>query len=152
METGASVGLLPMDESHCDACAALLMDVFTNPPWSYDWLKQDKMDAYVRDLLRTPGFRGFVLLQKGMLRAACLGVEADYFAAPTYEIKEILVTRELQGHGVGSAFLSGIEAALAADGRVCVTLNTQRSIPAFRFYEKHGYAVSPETVMMSKLL
>ena len=152
MGAGSSVELRAMDESHCAACAELLFDVFTNSPWSYDWLRRDKMLAYVTDLMRTPGFRGFVLLRNGVLRAACLGLTMDYFAASTYDIKEILVARALQGHGVGGAFLNDIEAKLAAEGTACVTLNTQRSIPAFRFYEKHGYSVSPETVMMSKPL
>jgi len=144
--------LRPMEECHCGACVAMMLDVFRNPPWSYEWLQPDRITAYVADLLRTPRFRGFVLLCGEALLAACLGVESDYFAAAAYEIKEIFVARELQGQGVGGAFLDDIEAILAEEGKSCVTLNTQRTIPAFRFYERHGYSVAPETVMMSKRL
>ena len=142
--------MLPMNRSHIEPCVDLFINVFANPPWSYTWMRRDSIRAYIEDLFRTPGFRGFIVLRKGKAVTACLGIASRYFAVPTYEIKEILVSQAVQNAGIGSAFLAAIERALMADGIAAVSLYTQKTIPAFHFYEKQGYAPAADMVMMRK--
>jgi len=144
--------MIRMEQKHMGACVGLFVDTFTNPPWDYGWMRREKIVVYFADLWRTPGFRGFVVLRDDVVCAACLGILTDYFAVPTYEIKEIYVSRTLQGEGIGSAFLAEIEAELAAEGVPVVTLYTQRTIPAYEFYTKRGYAAAHDAVMMNKMI
>jgi len=144
--------LRQFDNSHITGAAWTFADIFTYPPWNYDWLSADKAARYFTDLLATPGFTGFAYVKAGDPEPVgfCLGLINDYFAAAIYEIKEIFVRRGLQGGGLGGAMLGAVEERLASIGVYTVTLFTKNDIPAYDFYIKNGYAASSNTVFFSK--
>jgi len=135
-----------------NAAIELYMDCFLNPPFHYDWLRRDSIRRYFEDMERTPGFKGFVFELDGTIAGILLGALQDYFACPTYDIKELIVSRASRGHGVGKSLLAGAEDALAKEGIGLVSLATADYLDAFEFYKKNGYAVSDNTVWMGKTL
>jgi GNAT superfamily N-acetyltransferase len=144
--------LIIISKNNADECAGLFWRVFKAPPFNYTWLTERKARRYIGDLLKTPGFAGFMHRADGRYTGACLGVVNDYFAAVTYEIKEIFVEPGIQRKGVGTALLAAVEKVLAARGVEAVTLFTQKGIPAYNFYVKHGYIHSHETAFFCKTL
>ena len=141
-----------MNRNNADDCAELFTRVFSAAPFYYSWLTEEKARRYCRDLLKTPGFAGFLYRSEGKYIGACLGVINDYFSTVTYEIKEIFVDPKLQRKGTGSAMLVNLEKVLAARGVEAFTLYTQKGIPAYNFYVKHGYIHSSETAFFCKTL
>lgn len=136
-----------------DAGAALelYMDCFQSPPFHYDWLRLDAIKRYFSDMVRTPGFRGFVFELNSVVSGICLGVLQDYFVCPTYEIKEFIVSRICRGRGVGKMFLADVEHELVKEGVGLISLSTADYLDAFEFYKKNGYMASRSTVWMGKV-
>lgn len=137
---------------YADACIDIFVDNFTNPPFGYAWMRRENIARYFADMEKTPNFIGFVDINDQKLTGLCFGTVGNYFEFATYEIKEILVSRGLQGKGLGSVFLGQIEAVLKKSGIGAVTLNTNNDLPALNFYVKNGYGIAPKAVMMTKLL
>ena len=135
-------------------CAALFRKVFTSPPFQYEWLSEDSVFAYLSDMKDTPKFMGFVLQEEetGNIAAACFGIVSDYFLSPYYEIKEIFLSPNIQGKGKGSHFLSEIEKILFSKNIKSISLSTEKTIPAYTFYQKNGYSSSTTSEYMFKNL
>lgn len=140
--------------SHSDLvkCLDIFYDVFTSPPWEYSWMDKNEMRRYFTDLYRTPGFVGYMYYDGGVLLGACMGCISDYFLHAQYDIKEIFIHTNAQNKGVGSKMLSEIEADLVKRKVICITLMTQRNIPAYHFYLKNEFISSDITVHMTKVL
>ena len=81
-----------------------------------------------------------------------LGVVDDYFEGSIYEIKEFAVAADFHRTGVGSTVLAAVEAEIAGHGVAAVSLQTSRTIPAYKFYQKNGYDELTENVTLIKWL
>lgn len=57
---------------------------------------------------------------------------------------------EKQSKGLGRKFLSKIEFLLKEDGIDTIVLLTERTVPAYRFYKRNGFAESTEQAFMVK--
>ena len=131
-------------------CTRIFVDVFSNPPWEYPWITDEKSGRYIEDIFRSPGFLGFLYYQDDRLAGFCIGSINDYFFDPQYEIKELAIRVESQRQGTGSKMLLEIEQNLAQNGVTLIFLHTSRTIPAYRFYIKNGYAPVDDNVYFMK--
>jgi aminoglycoside 6'-N-acetyltransferase I len=133
-------------------CVRLFHKVFTAEPFFFDWLEQDNIERYFRDMEHTPNFLSFVLCKKYRIVGACFGQVIDYFMYPEYKINEFFVDPEFQSRGLGSALLNDVE-NMVLEWDVCwINLFTQANMPSFNFYKRRGYSQSPETLQMVKPL
>ena len=137
---------------YADACVDIYYRMFTAPEWNFTWLTKENARRYFNDLSAAPRFLGFVCLHGGRAAGCCFGEISDYFSSVQYTIKEIFIDPALQGKGYGSAFLTEIETDLKNRGVENIILSTSKGIKAFGFYQKNGFAVSPETVFLVKFL
>jgi GNAT superfamily N-acetyltransferase len=129
----------------------LFVDAFVHPPWNYDWMTHEKAERYIRDLLQTPGFLGFVYVDAGRIAGVCLGCVNDYFQAVVYELKELAVAHTAQRKGIGSKMMAAIEGYLKAErGVEFVTLQTARHSPVYEFYLKNAYAPAEDNAFLMK--
>jgi ribosomal protein S18 acetylase RimI-like enzyme len=144
--------LHPYRKKDFPACVDLFIAAFTAPPLNYGFVTREKTRRYLRCITQTPGFMGFVYIIEDTTVAFCFGTVDDYFHAPQYEIKEFAVTPALHGKGIGSAFIQAIEKQLTQNGVTALTLQTSRTIPAYRFYQKNGFFVVEETANFMKSL
>jgi len=135
-----------------DKALAIFMDLFTQPPWSYDWMTKEKASVYLHDMLYSPNARAYAYEEGGHLCGACFGSVGDCSVIPIFEIQEIFIRPELQHRGLGSQMLSLIEEDLRVDGIGAVRLSTIRGIPAYDYYRKNGYEVVRGAVAMTKAL
>ena len=117
----------------------LFRSVFTAPPWNDDWSDDEQLDDYLKDLMmvRTPLILGFmegdglVGVSIGNIRHWCRGTE--------YFIEELFVRTDMQGKGLGTAFMMSIESYLKERGIDQIFLHTERSKPSYEFYKKLGF-------------
>ncbi len=145
--------LIKYEASHRADCVALFLKTFHQKPFEFTFLTTENIERYFCDLEETPKFLGFVYTVKNTVLGFCLGIIVDYFNNISYDIKEIAVRHEFQGRGLGKQILSEIEARLSREYAVeVVTLATQSTIPAYKFYKKMDYILSENTVHLMKCL
>lgn len=124
----------------------LFTDVFTGEPWHDDWSDREQLDAYIDDLTGqryslTLGFfadHRLAGLSMGYIKHWCTGTE--------YIINEFCVDRQLQGRGIGTAFLQAIEQYLSENGIRQIFLLTDRNVPAYAFYLRNGFIEQESSV------
>ncbi len=130
----------------------LFYEVFTSEEWKFSWLTKDKAYNYFLDMFKTPNFNGFLLIDEEEIIGACLGVGNPHFINNQFEIKEFFIKPTLQKKGIGSLFLNKIENTLIEMNYDLITLYTQKTIPAYKLYEKKQYNTLKDTVHMMKIL
>ena len=129
---------------------ALFADVFTREPWNDDWSDTDQLNAYIADLTGQSNSLALGYFDGGRLLAASLGFVKHWFRGTEYIIDELFVDPCMQGQGIGSAFLRAMEAYLTRQGIVLLFLQTERTVPAYAFYLKHGFTELTDHVSFAK--
>ena len=130
----------------------IYVDAFTSPPLSYGFVTKEKTERYIKDMIRTPGFVGYVFAEKEKIIAFIFGTIDNYFDGTLYEISELAVDPSVQRGGSGTQAINLLEARLKNLGVDAISLNTSRHLPAYAFYKKNGYAEVCENVNLAKML
>lgn len=140
------------DIRYLEECADIFYDVYKNPPFEYNWIDKKGSYEYIKDLIKTPKFMGFVYFSEGKLTAVCFGTKNDYFSIKRYKITEFFVKQEYSSKGYGSHFLSEIENYLCSRGISAIELDTKKSVKAYGFYKKNGFNDSSSIIHMIKII
>ncbi|MBR5345372.1 MAG: GNAT family N-acetyltransferase [Clostridia bacterium] len=122
-----------------EAITRLFLDVFTNEPWNDDWSDTDQLNAYIMDLIGDSTSLTLGYFAKDQMIGLSMGHIKHWYAGTEYYIDELCVDRHFQGKGIGSAFLKAIEAFLAENKIFRIFLQTERTVPAYRFYKQRGF-------------
>ncbi len=118
----------------------LFNDVFTNEPWNDDWSDHVQLQRYIEDLTGNvnsltlglyDGNDELVGLSLGSIIHWCTGTE--------YYIYEFCIRRDKQGRGLGTEFLNLIEGYVKPLNITHIYLQTERTVPAYGFYQKNGF-------------
>lgn len=67
-----------------------------------------------------------------------------------YYIDELCIKFELQGKGIGSKFIELIEEDIKLQCMNGIILNTERNYPSQTFYEKNGFEVIEDLIILAK--
>lgn len=67
-----------------------------------------------------------------------------------YYIDQFCVLYDMQGSGIGSWFINKIEENIKIQGMNAIILNTEREYPALKFYEKNGFKVLDNLIILGK--
>ena len=137
---------------HFDDVLRIYVDAFTSPPLNYSFVTKAKAERYIKDMLRTPGFVGYVNLDEKRINAFIFGKIDNYFQGTLYEIMELAVDPSIQRSGMGSKVMRLLESRLISLGVEAISLNTSRHLPAYAFYQKNGYMEVANNVSMAKIL
>ncbi len=128
----------------------LFRDVFENEPWNDDWSDEDQLNAYIEDLCGQNNSLTLGYWDKDQLTGIAMGHIKHWYTGTEYYIDELCIASELQGRGIGSSFLKEIEGYLEEHGIVQIFLQTERTVPAFRFYQNRGFEVLEDHVSLAK--
>ena len=139
--------LTPQDK---ESVAELFRDVFTREPWNDDWSDPEQLAAYIDDLIGQSNSRTFGYLDGNRLVGLAMGRIKHWHEGTEYCIDEFCIARDRQGQGLGTAFLREMERYLLSRGIVQIFLQTDRDVPACRFYLKNGFAEQPGIVSFAK--
>ncbi len=129
--------------------ARLYVDVFNAEPWNDEWT-EDTALRRLQDIYSSPGFVGCKYLDDGTVKAAVFGNCEQWYKGMHYNLKEMFVSTELQGRGVGSRLLEHLEARLKDLNVNAIYLFTSKGNLTDRFYRKNGFNEFESMAMMGK--
>jgi len=139
-----------LQKSDYEEMKQLFLDVFSNEPWFDKWSK-DQLDLYMRDLTENHNSRSFALYdEKEELIGCSLGYIFNWWEGKEYFIKEFFISRKSQGQGAGSVFLTLLNDQLRAEEIQHITLATEKTVPAYHFYQKNGFSVLEQSAFLVK--
>lgn len=128
----------------------LFFSVFTAEPWNDDWSDEQQLDLYIDDLLGQGNSLTYGVWEDSELLAIAMGRSKHWYTGTEYCIDEFCVRTDRQGQGIGTYFLTEIEAAIKAMGFTHIFLQTEKNVPAYDFYLKNGFYRLPEDVSFAK--
>ena len=140
----------PLTRRDIPACAALYIRTFSAPPWCDDLPSDKPVIAYFENFIQMDTFLGYIAFQNDKLVALSTGMKKPWIGGVEYYIDEFCVDPDLQGQGIGSAFLAVIEEDLTHRGMCGMLLNTEEDYPAFDFYIKNGFKVMGNCRVLGK--
>ncbi len=139
---------LSMDD--IDMIKAFFFDVFTAEPWCDDWSDNTQLTAYITDLIGNRNSLTYGLYRGDELVGLSMGHIKHWYRGTEYFIDEFCIRTDLQGQGLGSAFMAGIEKSLAEMDIHAIFLLTGRDMPAYEFYLKRGFTELADLVSFSR--
>ena len=140
--------LSPFAAEDIERCLDLFISVFNRPPWHDKWTTQTAR-ANLEDASGIPGAFGLVARSQAKVIGFVLGHREIQDVTMNFYIKELCVSPEYQGQGVGKQILRRLEAELKERGVDGIYLLTARGSPAEAFYKRLGFHYE-ETVVMGK--
>lgn len=132
------------------AIKELFFSVFTHEPWNDDWSDQEQLDAYIHDLTGQNNSLTYGLYEGETLTGVSMGQIRHWYTGTEYYIDEYCIRTEVQGRGLGTLFLAEIEKQIRELGLTQIFLQTETTVPAYRFYQKQGFNELKEHVSFAK--
>ena len=138
-----------LNETHLKDMATLFVKAFNTYPWNEEWTEEI---AYKRlaQMISCDGFYGMVVIKDSRIVGMIFGRQEQYYNGVIFEIKEFCVDITLGIKGLGTQVYNVFENRLKEMGIKEIVLNTCRSDKTIGFYEKQGFKVSDNIVVMNK--
>ena len=133
-----------------DQAQALFISVFSKEPWNDEWELESQLPNYMTDLMGNPNSLCLGYEDKGKLIGLSLGYIFHWWQGTDYFIKEFCIETSLQCEGHGRKFLEEIELYLAQNNIKALWLLTEKTVPAYDFYQKNGFTELKDNVMFAK--
>ncbi len=130
----------------------LFVSVFTTEPWNDDWSDEKQLQLYLNDLVAQSNSLTFGLYEDEQLIGLSMGRIKHWYSGTEYCIDEFCIRTDKQSNGLGTFFLSQIEAAVKAKGMRYLFLQTETDVPAYGFYLKNGFKALETNVSFAKKL
>ena len=144
--------LIKLDLSNKNEVKDFFREVFTKDPWNDDWSDEEQLDNYIVDLMGNHNSLTLAYFDDDKLAALAVGHIKHWYSATEYYIDELCVKTELQGQGIGGNFVNAVEEYLLKQGIKAIFLLTDKDVPAYDFYKKHGFEEHENNVAFVKWL
>lgn len=127
----------------------MYVSVFNAEPWNDKWTTET---AYKRlhDIYVSPSFVGIKYIEEGVIKGAVFGNCEQWYKGMHFNIREMFVTNELQGKGIGSKILKELEERVKEFDVNSIILFTEKDCNTDRFYRKNGFNELDFMSMMEK--
>ena len=133
-----------------DECVDLFIDTFSREPWNDVYESKKMINKYFHNHYKNNYFVGYVVKLDKKIVAMSIGMKKPWKEGMEYYIDEFCVSYKLQGRGIGSWFMKKIEEDIKKHGMCAIMLNTEKGYPAQRFYEKNGFKVIRDMIILTK--
>ena len=142
--------LVNLNTNLLDDCVDLFINTFSKKPWNDVYESRSQVVTFFENHLKNNYFLGYVGLIDEEVVALSLGMKKPWIKGMEYYIDEFCIKFELQGKGIGSKFIKMIEENLKLQGMNGIILNTERNYPSQTFYEKNGFEVIEDLIILAK--
>lgn len=142
--------VIKLTEKYLEESVDLFIDTFSREPWNDEYDSRDQVKDFFINHMRNNYFLGYIGLIDEKVVALSLGMKKPWIAGMEYYIDEFCISYDFQGKGIGSLFLKGIEELLIDEKVEGMILNTERDYPSFNFYEKNGFKILGNLVVLGK--
>lgn len=144
------VRVIKLIEEYLEECVDLFIDTFSREPWNDKYDSREQVKKFFINHMKNNYFLGYIGLIDWKIVALSLGMKKPWISGMEYYIDEFCVSYDVQGKGVGTSFLKGIEELLIDEKVEGIILNTERDYPSCKFYEKNGFKILGNLVVLGK--
>ncbi|MGL4367736.1 MAG: GNAT family N-acetyltransferase [Brevinemataceae bacterium] len=141
-----------MEEHMIEKGVDLFISVFSREPWNDVYESRDQVKEFFQKHFSNNYFLGYAVYMDEEVKGLSLGVKKACIKGMEYYIEEFCIEYDLQGKGIGSKFLKGIETAIKDEGLNGIVLNADKNLTAFEFYKSNGFMEFRELVIMGKMI
>ncbi|WP_315081602.1 GNAT family N-acetyltransferase [uncultured Clostridium sp.] len=140
--------ILRINESDIEECAKIFVEAFNEEPWNDKWTVEG---AYRRlhDIYRSPHFVGIKYIEDNKIYGALFGNCEEWFEGRQFNIKEVFVSKKIQGKNIGSKLINSAESEVKKLDVDFMYLSTQNN-DLKNFYLKHNFEEAKSLCIMSK--
>jgi ribosomal protein S18 acetylase RimI-like enzyme len=131
-----------------DRCVELFVKVFSQEPWEDQWPSAERAQAYLSDIMGTPGFRGYVACEGRQILGMCFGHKVRWWSGDEYYLDELCVDSAVQRNGIGTQLVEYAKERLLKEGVQFIVLLTEKDTVASQFYAKQGFEASDKAAFM----
>ncbi len=139
--------LRELSKENIDAIKSVFLQIFSAEPWNDTWT-DEQLRLYILELMGNSNPLLLGLYDDERLTGIALGRIKHWYTGAEYWIDEFGILPEYQKKGTGSDFMRKIKEFLSDRDLKKITLLTDRTFPAFRFYKKNGFYEKDEQVFM----
>lgn len=131
---------------------SLFKNIFMDKPWNNDWSNEKQLYKYIKDLIGNSNSLTYGLLKNDKLIGISMGRVIHWWTGTQYHIEELCIQTIKQNQGLGTVFLNSIENLIKIKGIKSIFLQTERNVPAYKFYLKNEYIEMPDHISFYKNL
>lgn len=142
--------LLKIKEHMIDDCVNLFIETFTKEPWNDVYESREQVVSFFNNHFNNNYFVGYVATLDDKVVALSIGMKKPWIEGFEYYIDEFCVSYEIQGRGIGSWFIKAIEEDIKEQGMNGMILNTEKDYPSKKFYEKNGFKILGDLIVLGK--
>lgn len=142
--------LYKLSDDVLDECVDLFIETFSGEPWYDVYDSKKQVIDFFKNHMNNNYFVGYVLKDEDSVVALSLGMKKPWIHGMEYYIDQYCVKIGMQGKGIGSQFLTLIEADIEAQGMNAMILNTEKGFPSEKFYLKNGFQTLKELIVLAK--
>lgn len=142
--------LSEIKESMIESCVDMYIDTFTKEPWNDVYESREQVVQFFNHHFNNNYFIGYVALLNDEIVALSIGIKKPWIEGLEYYIDEFCIHYDMQGKGIGSWFIKSIEKNIKTKGMNAIILNTEKDYPACKFYEKNGFKVLDDLIVLAK--
>ena len=129
---------------------SLFAEIFTNEPWNDDWSNPEQLYTYIMDMIGNRNSISLGLYEDNQLIGLSLGSIIHWCTGTEYYIFEFCIKTDSQGKGLGTEFLKRVEEYAKGKQATHIFLQTERTVPAYDFYQKNGFVDLKEHASLVK--
>lgn len=127
----------------------LFQDVFSQEPWNDKW-NDEQLHVYLLDLMDNKNSLSYGLFDQNQMIGLSIGHIRHWYQGTEYRIDEFCIDTKYQSQGCGTFFLQEIEKQVKEKNIKTLFLQTDRTIPAYHFYQKNGFETVDDLITLVK--
>lgn len=125
----------------------LFQDVFSQEPWNDKW-NDEQLHLYLLDLMDNKNSLSYGLFDQNQMIGLSIGHIRHWYQGTEYRIDEFCIDTKYQSQGCGTFFLQEIEKQVKEKNIKTLFLQTDRTIPAYHFYQKNGFETVDDLITL----
>lgn len=139
-----------LNVGYAEEIKSLYAEIFTGEPWNDDWEDEVQLHEYIMDLIANRNSLTIGAFENDKLIGLSMGSIMHWHSGTEYYISEFCIKTEKQGMGMGTDFMNKIEEYIKGKQITHIFLQTERTVPAYHFYQKHGFTELKDHVSFVK--
>lgn len=137
------------DEKTAAEAMEIIRNAFAAPPWNDAWEEDGLLRQYLTDIAGNVNSLSLGLYEEEQLVGLALGWLKHWFDGVEFCVDDLCVRPDRQGRGVGSALLRAMKEYTWVRGYKEISLRTDRTATAYRFYCDNGFKEERNRVYFS---
>lgn len=142
--------ILEMKKHMIDNCVDVFIETFTKEPWNDVYKSREQVVSFFNNHFNNNYFVGYIAMLDDKVVALSIGMKKPWMEGLEYYIDQFCVSYGMQGRGIGSWFIKEIEKNIKKQGINGMILNTERDYPSQKFYEKNGFKIINDSIVLGK--